>query len=225
MQSLPTNPNTVFLDIFWEDPQYLTRWAYALSSGKKLTTTLGSDAHQNAIPAIMSDGMRGDRYQRVMKWFSNHLLVTPNADGTWTDANLKAAIKAGRLYGAFEALGYPLGFDYHATAGATVVEMGGAASLASSPVLSVKLPTIQNLDRSQPAPVFKVRILLADGENWDEVASGPSDLQFTPTKPGAYRTEIRVVPKHLTHELGPVAAQYLAHDYVWIYSNAVYVTP
>jgi hypothetical protein len=220
---IPTNPNLIFLGFFMEDPRYLSRWAYALSNGVKRVTTLGSDCHQNAISALLSDGEYGDRYRRVMEWFSNHLLVTPNADGTWSDLNLKAALRGGRLYGAFEVLGYPVGFDYHATAGTQVSEMGDDVQLSAGPVLSVKLPAIQNLDPAATPPQFTVRILLADGENWDEVAKGPGDLSFAPTQPGAYRAEIREIPYHLTAQLGPVAKTYLSHDYVWIYSNAIYV--
>jgi hypothetical protein len=220
---VPTNPNTVFLDIFSEDPNYMTRWAYVASQGQRRTMILGSDAHQNAIPEIMSDGERGDRYRRVMEWFSNHALVTPNQDGSWDDTNVKASLKAGRVYGVFEALGYPVGFDYHATAGSQVIEMGGQIALTSAPVLSVKLPEIQNFNNARQSPAFTARILRADGENWDEVASGSTSLTFTPTQSGAYRAEIREVPYHLREDVGPVANQYLLHDYVWIYSNSIYV--
>ncbi len=220
---IPTNPNTVFLAIFNEDPRYLQRWANAASQGAKRVMTMGSDCHMNSIPSVMSDGMYGDQYQRVMRWFSNHLLVTPNADGSWDDVSLKSALKAGRLYGAFEALGTPVGFDYHATTNDAVAEMGDSVALSANPTLSVKLPAVQNLDKSKEAPAFTVRILRADGLNWDVVASGSSDLSYTPTQPGAYRAEIREIPYHLREDLGPVASSYLSHDYVWIYANAIYV--
>lgn len=218
---LPTNPNTAFLSFFDEDPRYLQRWAYALSQGTKRVTTLGSDCHENAIPPLMSDGERGDRYRRVMQWFSNHLLVRPNADGTWDDLNLKEALSAGRLYGAFEALGYPVGFDYHAETPSGISEMGDSAPVGST--LVVTLPRIEHLDVTQPAPAITVRILRADGTSWDEVANGPASLRFTTTQPGAYRAEIRMVPHHLEAELGPVARKWMTHDFVWIYANAIYV--
>jgi hypothetical protein len=158
-----------------------------------------------------------------MRWFNNHILVTPNADGSWDDLGLKAALKAGRLYGAFEALGVPVGFDYHATAGDLVAEMGDSVALSAKPTLSVKLPAIENFDASKEPPAFTVRILRADGLNWDEVAKGSGDLTYTPTQPGAYRAEVREVPYHLREDLGPVASSYLSHDYVWIYANAIFV--
>jgi hypothetical protein len=219
----PANPNLILLGFWLENPHYLSRWAYALSNGVKRVTTMGSDCHQNAIPVKLSDGEWGDRYRRVMEWFSNHLLITPNADGSWDDTNLKAALRAGRLYGTFEMLGYPVGFDYHAKTGTTINEMGDDVELSSHPSLSVKLPAIENLNPARTPPTFKVRILRADGENWDEVASGPGDLTFSPTVPGAYRAEVRMVPNHLKEDLGQVATTYLSHDYVWIYSNAIYV--
>jgi hypothetical protein len=223
LSQVPTNPNMVFLAIFNEDPRYLQRWANAASQGVKRVMTMGSDCHMNSIPDVMSDGMYGDQYQRVMRWFSNHLLLSPNADGSWDDVNLKAALKAGRLYGAFEALGTPVGFDFHATSASAVTEMGGDVALSSSPTFSVKLPEIENLDKSKTPPAFTVRILRADGMNWDVVASGSGDLTFTPTQPGAYRAEVREIPYHLREDLGPVADSYLSHDYVWIYSNAIFV--
>jgi hypothetical protein len=220
---IPTNPNLAFLAFVNEDPKYLTRWAYTASRGVKRVMTMGSDCHQNVIQAIMSDGMRGDRYQRVMRWFTNHLLVTPNADGSWDDAGLKAALKNRRLYGAVEVLGYPVGFDYHASTASSTIEMGGEVALSSAPVLSVKRPTIEKLDATREPPVLTARILRADGENWVEVAIGAGDLSYMPAKAGAYRAEVRMVPNHLREEMGPVADQYLSHDYVWIYSNSIYV--
>jgi hypothetical protein len=231
LSQTPDNCNLAFLAIVNEDPRYLARWAYSASQGKKRTMIMGSDIHENALPNLFLksmkptwDGMRGDRYQRVMRWFSNHLLVTPNADGSWDDSNLKKTLLAGRVYGVFEALGYPVGFDYHATTAAgTVVEMGDDVQLSDQPALSVKLPTIENLNPARTPPVFTVRILVASGDTWTEVAKGSGDLAFTPTMPGTYRAEIREVPWHLQQEMGPVAKQYLSHDYVWIYSNSIYV--
>ena len=49
------------------------------------------------------------------------------------------------------------------------------------------------------------------------MASGPDALVFTPTQPGAYRAEVRMVPLHLREDLHDDAAAVLAKDFVWIY--------
>ncbi len=222
---LPANPDTVFLAIFSEDAEYLTRWGYALSKGVKRVTTMGSDCHRNSLPQILPDHERIDSYRRVMGWFSNHLLATPDAQGNVDDLALKKALKAGRAYGTFEVLGYPIGFDYHAEVGGAVSEMGDEVSVASQPVFHVTMPTVQNLDPAKEKPELTIRIMRAIDHDtgWVEVAKGTGDVTFAPTEPGAYRAEVRSLPKHLRQEFGPVADDWLSHDYVWIYSNAIYV--
>jgi hypothetical protein len=220
---LPNNPNIVFLSIFWEDPRYIDTWGTVLSKGFKRVTTMGSDCHRNALPQLLSDGERIDSYRRVMGWFSNHLLVKPNADGAYDDLNLKEALRSGRLYGAFEVMGFPVGFDYRAEANGTVSEMGQEVSLADAPVLRVAKPSVQNLDKAATPPALTMRILRAVDNGFEEVAKGDGDLSFTPTLPGAYRAEVRIVPLHLRQEMGVVADEWLAHDYVWIYGNPIYV--
>lgn len=217
------HPDLALLYLISEDPRYLERWGGVLASGKKLVTTQGTDCHRNTFPAPMQDGERVDSYRRLMLWFSNHLLITPEADGSWDDRHLKAALKAGRLYGAFEMLGYPKGFDYHATAGGQTAEMGDEVGLDAAPVLSVTSPSVRGLDRSKEAPQLRTRILRAVEGGFEEVASGPGDLQFTPTVAGAYRAEVRMVPYHLRDYMSTDATQLLSRDYVWIYSNAIYV--
>src|SRR5207248_2980616 len=152
------------------------------------------------------DGERLDSYRRLMIWFSNHLLVRPDADGTWDDRHLKEALQHGRLYGAFEVFGYPVGFDYRAESpnatGVAVHEMGEEVSIADGVELVAVAPRIERLDSSKPAPKITVRILRAIQDGWDEVATGEGPVRFTPTKPGAYRAEVRMVPNHLKGRLG-----------------------
>jgi len=171
----------------------------------------------------MQDGERVDSFRRMMMWFSNHLLVRPKTDGSWDDRDLKDALRAGRLYGAFEVMGYPEGFDYHAEVGDQAYEMGDEVPLADQPVLHVSRPSVRNLDPNREPPVLKLRILRAITNGFEEVASGDDALTFTPTQPGAYRAEVRMVPLHLREDLHNDATTVLAHDYVWIYANPIYV--
>jgi hypothetical protein len=217
------HPDTVLLGLISEDPRYLTRWGTVLASGVKRVTTVGTDCHRNTFQQLMADGERVDSYRRMMIWFSNHLLVRPETDGTWDDRHLKQALLDGRLYGAFEVMGYPEGFDYHALVDGQPMEMGAEIPLSSNPTLNVTLPHVRNLDPARTAPELTVRILRAIENGFVEVASGSESLSFTPTQAGAYRAEVRMRPLHLFEDLHADADAILAKDYVWIYSNAIYV--
>ena len=215
-------PDLVLLPLFDEDPRYLSTWGTVLASGTRRVTTMATDCHRNTFTAILADGERVDSYRRMMLWFSNHLLVTPDGGGKFDDRSLKDAVRAGRLYGAFEVMGYPLGFDFHATEGAAVREMGGEASLAKGAALVAKMPKLAELDPTAEAPKLTLRVLRAKEGGWDEVASSAGDVAFTPTKEGAYRAEVRIVPRHLRRYLATYASLADA-EFPWVYSNAIFV--
>ena len=84
-------------------------------------------------------------------------------------------------------------------------------------------PSVRNLDPNREPPLLTLRILRAIDGGFEEVASGSDALAFTPTQPGAYRAEVRMVPLHLREDLRNDAAAVLAKDFVWIYGNAIYV--
>jgi hypothetical protein len=222
-QGLP-HPDLLLLTLVSEDPVYLETWGTVLSRGAKRVTTMATDCHRNSLPQVTADGERIDGYRRMMSAFSNHLLVQPKQDGTWDDRDLKDALRAGRLYGVFDFLGHPQGFDFYALEAGEVREMGAQVSLAKGVELRVTRPAVQNLATDVEAPVVKVRLLKAKEGGWDEVAAGESDLAFTVTTPGAYRAEVRMVPKHLRAFVGK-RMDLLKKDTVWVYSNAVYVEP
>lgn len=217
------NPDLTLLYIVTEDPAYLSRWGSTLAAGVRRTTTMGTDAHRNSLPTLLGDGERVDSFRRLMLWFSNHLLIEPDRDGSWNDRHLKAALRAGRLYGAFEVLGYPIGFDYRAVAAGQTLTMGSEIALADAPVLEVDVPTVQNLPADREPPVLTARILRAVDGGFEEVAAAPGPLSFAPDEPGAYRAEVRMLPLHLRPDMSTDATELLSHDYVWIYSNAIYV--
>lgn len=215
-------PDLVLLPILVESPLYLDAWAGALALGAHRVTTMGTDAHRNSLNIAMSDGERIDSWRRMNRWFSNHLLVPGNGGSDWSDLDLKSALRDGRLYGVFELLGYARGFEYYATAGGQSVEMGGSASLADGVTLRLEMPSVRGLgDAAQPPR--RLRLLRATGDGWLELAQGDSELSLTIDEPGAYRAEVRIRPEHLRADLGSFA--YLAdEEFVWIYSNAIYVT-
>ena len=85
----------VLLPIVSEDPAYVNTWGSVLARGVRRVTTMATDCHRNSFPQLLPDGERIDSYRRMMRWFSNHLLVRPKSDGTWDDADLKEALRAG----------------------------------------------------------------------------------------------------------------------------------
>ncbi|MBS1149720.1 MAG: uncharacterized protein H6Q89_1418 [Myxococcaceae bacterium] len=209
----------------FEDARYLETWGSVLARGVHRFGTVGTDCHRNTFPALMQDGERIDSYRRMMKSFSNHVLVTPGADGGWDDRSLKDALRAGRSYGAFDYLGYPEGFDATALEGGVVREMGDTVSLAKTVTLTVTMPKVQQLDPLATAPLLKAQWLVARDGGWDVVAEGPGPtLEATPTRPGAYRAEIRITPRHLTAHIGK-RRDFIKNERPWVYGNPVYVVP
>jgi hypothetical protein len=221
-EGLPA-PDLALLGFLAEDPRYLSTWGTVLARGARRVTTLGTDCHRNTFQPLMADGERVDSYRRMMSWFSNHLLVRPKADGSFDDRDLKEALREGRLYGAFEFVGTPEGFDARAETAGGVAELGAEVRLADAPVLVATLPAVKNLDPKRAKPALTMRLLKAKEGGWDEVATGDHDLRYTPTTPGAYRFEVRMVPSHLREDLNDDAETLLARDLVWIYANPFYV--
>jgi hypothetical protein len=216
-------PDLVLLPVFREDQEYLDKWSAVLAGGARRVTTMATDCHRNSLPAKLADGERVDSYRRMMLWFSNHILVVPGAGGAVDDRSLKDALAAGRLYGAFELLGYPVGFDFRAVVAGVTHEMGETVSLTGAPELTVTLPHVDDLDPTAEAPSFLVRIHQAQAAGWKVVAEGPGDLVHKPATKGVYRAEVRMVPRHLRSYLG--AYQALAEkDLPWVWANPIYVT-
>lgn len=240
------HPDLFGLSIWSEDARYLQRWGAVLATGAHRVTTMGTDCHRNTFDAIAQDGERVDSYRRMMRMFSNHLLVTPNADGTWDDTHLKEALRRGRLYGSFDMMGFPTDFAYFADDGSgNTAEMGDTVSLSnvatgSAGALVVQLPYIQNLDPSREKPSMIVRILRANDDGFTEIFSkeylDPQELdgkvRVQIDAPGAYRAEIRMRPLHLREDLRNDAEHILdvrdektsaIKTLVWIYANPIYV--
>ena len=64
----------------------------------------------------------------------------------------------------------------------------------------------------------------AKPNGWDVVAEADGDLDYTAADPGAYRAEIRIEPRHLAPYLASFASL-AERSFVWIYGDAIYVTP
>ena len=79
------------------------------------------------------------------------------------------------------------------------------------------------------APVVEVRLLRAEVDGWQELAFAADvegslpPLELEITEPGAYRAEVRMLPKHLTQWLGTDYQNLADQSFVWIYANPIYV--
>jgi hypothetical protein len=187
-----------------------------------LVTTIGTDCHQNTFPQLLADGERIDSYRRMMAWMSNHLLVTPDGDGSWDDGQLKQALSARRLYGVFEVMGYAEGFDFHALEGGVEREMGAVVSLASGVRLLGQRPTVRDLDPAGPQPTIRLLLWKAAEGGWQSVGEVEDDLDQVIDEPGAYRVEVRMTPSHLAPHVGTFT-ELAEREFAWVLSNAIYV--
>jgi hypothetical protein len=206
-----------------DDEEYMETWGTVLARGHRRVTTMGSDCHRNTFPQPMKDGERIDSYHRMMTAFSNHLLVQTKPDGTWDDLDLKEALRAGRNFGVFEFMGYAEGFDFVAVEGEQIREIGDTAQLSRGITLKATMPKVKNLDPAGEQPALTLRLLRAREGGWDEIARvTDGTLEQVVTQPGAYRVEVRMVPKHLRKWAG-ARKSFFAAERPWVMSSALYV--
>lgn len=211
-------PDLVLLTFFAENQNDLSKWAALLAAGRRIPGVAASDAHENTFRSVMPDGERGDSYRRMFRFFSNELLV----EGELTRAGALAALARGRSFVAFEAFGTPEGFEYVARrSDGSVVDMGGQVPREGT-VLRAVAPRVHGLDPALPLPAVRVRLLRADAAmGWVEVAGGMDAVEHSPTTPGAYRAEVRIVPNHARPYLPRM--ERLVREYPWVYGNPIYV--
>jgi hypothetical protein len=171
---------------------------------------------------MLRDGERGDSYRRVMRWFSNVVLASDRSD----PVAIEDALRAGRVFVAFELMGTPAGFDVHAeNPGQDPVELGGTVSAAAGATLEVAVPAVLDLDPTLPSPTISARILhIPPGGEPTVVAEGAGPTLSAPLDaPGAYRVEIHIVPLHLSSYLGTLGPAYAEKTHPWIYASPIYV--
>jgi hypothetical protein len=207
-------PDLAILGFFEDLPLYTERWD-ALLPLRPVTGIAGTDVHQNSFPGMMRDGERGDSYRRLMRWFSNIVLVS----GEVTPDAVKDALRAGRSYIAFEILGTPTGFDFYAEQGTSTVEMGGQTTAGAT--LHVRAPALFDPDPAAPSPAISMRLLKVAGGTTQVAAEGES-IDLPSAGAGIYRVEARIIPHHLRPYLGAEADKYI-RDSLWVMSNPIYV--
>jgi hypothetical protein len=211
-------PDLLFMAFFETSPAYALRWDTLLADGQRAVGIAGTDAHENAFPDDLSDGERVDSYRRMMRWFSNHLLI----DGDVTPDSVHEALAVGRLYVAYEAFGSPVGFDFFAESSGTLFEMGDEVPVGAT--LRVVRPTLPDDFPNDPAPTITLRILQSDPAGPVEVASGDVDeLEYVTTEAGSYRAEVLMVPEH-TRPFLDGRGDLLIVERPWVQSNHIHVS-
>ena len=205
-------PDLALLSFITPNQPAIDRWNQVLADGRHMPATAGSDAHENALPVMLADGERGDSYRRVLRWFSNIVLVNDPQD----PAQIEAALAKGRLFAVFELLGTPEGFDIHAGAG----ELGDTVPVGTT--LTVAVPHVRNLDKSLPAPTIVATVYRIDSSGPMIVAQGSDDLSVPMASAGAYRVEISMIPHHLGPYLGDLGTAYAEQTVPWIYASPIY---
>lgn len=216
-------PDLALLSFLSENGPSLATWNQLLASGRHIAGSGGTDAHQNALPIMLRDGERGDSYRRVMRWFSNVVLVEDRTD----IGQIEEALRAGRMFVVFELMGTPVGFDARAQLpGGDAVELGGTVAVDAGASLEVAVPTILDLDPSLPSPTVEARIIYippGTGET-SILAEGAGPALSAPLDAaGAYRVEVRIVPRHLGPYLGSFGPAYAEQTLPWIYASPIYV--
>lgn len=235
-------PDLALLGFLEPNNNQLGKYDTLLGEGAHLLAMMGSDIHENTFKQKLADDERGDSYRRLMRWFGNHLLVPKGA--ALTPQALYQAVTKERGYGVFEVLGSPEGFDFYADgpdpkapAQTLTYELGDTAPPGAT--LHVALPRPFPAFVTGKEPVLRATLLrIAPGAkagavvetrfvSADELHAGVRFDVATATTgdrgPGAYRVELRMIPRHLLHLLGADAAMY-AREYPYLYSSPIYVT-
>lgn len=202
-------PDLLFLGVLAEQTPSVARWEELLARGP-MGAVAGTDAHQNTLPMILRDGERGDSYRRMLRWFSNVLLVTdPSPEAA------EAALRAGRSYISFDALGLPADLDVHLRDAAGNVHELGANAPAGT--LVVRCPRLSaSSPRSEESPEITASIF----HNGELVASGCGE--HAASAPGSWRVRFDLTPHHLRPFLGSGADAWI-RPYPWVYTNAIRV--
>lgn len=215
-------PDLALLSVLQIASTYADKWGKLIDQGYHLTGIAGSDSHQNVLGALGRDGERLDSHRRLLRWFSNHLLVN-----ALTYAQAKTALKSERSWIAFEGLGSPVGMDFYAVAGATTIGPGETtAYVGGSTRITVKLPSLHPdspSDGTAPTVILRLKEIVSGGASVLRAESSNADLVYTPTAAGRFRAEVFIIPRHLSGYIGYRRSE-LIRELPWIITNHLYLS-
>jgi hypothetical protein len=196
-------PDLLFLGVLQTQPPNLAHYDALMARGPVVGIG-GTDAHQNVMNFDLRDGERGDSYRRMLRWFSNVLLVEDDSPAAW-----QAALEAGRNAIVFEAIGTPAGLDISLDDG-LVHELGATTGPGTLTIGCVGLTDAS--PKGEVDPEIRYTLL----KNGVEVGSGCGAHEVI--EPGVYRVEIWMTPHHLEPFLGTDATPWIK-PYPWVLSN------
>lgn len=218
------NPFTALFDGIWSFPAYpeLTLASYfkrpdenlrkfdEIASTRKISLIAGADAHSNIGFHLFGDdsGNKGlnvklDRYETIFRLARQHVLI--ESAKPITRENLVEAVKAGRSFIGFDAIGDSSGFDFR----------GSRCEVTGAPMGSNLEPCD---DTGASRAHFRVEtpyesriVVFRDGELFGQ-RSNETSFEFPASHFGAYRVEVYL------DQLGPPFDKM-----PWIISNPIYV--
>lgn len=206
-------PDLFVLAVLEEQAPSLAAWD-ALLAERPVVGVAGTDAHQNVLPTLLRDGERGDSYRRMLRWFSNVLLLDPTDHPATAP---QAALDAGRSWVVFEVLGTPDALDVSLVdATGQTWEIGSSLPASALPAtLHLACPSLHaSSPRSGDYPQV-ITTVLRDGEAWAEGCG-----EHVVSEVGSYRVVVDILPHHLSGFLGEDPEPWLRR-YPWLVSNPV----
>ncbi len=192
-------PGLFFFHLWEIDRERLQKWDQALAE-RHLTAIAGNDAHQNVgiiLQSASGDGwfsLLADPYRESLKAVATHVLLP--GDTLVSEESILHALEQGTAYVAFEKIGDPTGFSFHARHNASIFPMGSSVPAGSELLFQ--------------SPVTVRFRIIRNGEIHKELEGTQFTLQAQ--QPGAYRLEV--------YPLNPPG---LLEGKPWIFSNAIYV--
>jgi hypothetical protein len=195
-----TYEDLFFFHMLKLDEKRLRAWDRT-STRRHLTGVGGNDAHQNlglTVQTTAGDrlfGIEVDPYLLSFRFLTNHLFI-PYTEQLTPEAVLRA-LQKGSSYVAFERIGDPTGFTFHAEWQDQAFSMGEDVPVGSDLIFRSPLPSL-----------FRV---IHKGTVYEELEGRQFVLRAR--EPGAYRLEVY-----------PVSPPSLLEDLPWIISNPIYVT-
>ena len=206
------NPDFALLGFLEPNQNALDKWA-TVNMTRLVVGTGGTDAHENTLPQLASDGERMDSYRRMIGWFGNYVLADDDSFPAY-----RRALAAGRSFVGFDTLGDAAGFDVAAfDAAGTRYEMGSTFLPDAATYIEATVPTASTPEGG--AATIRTLLFRSTGTTWEQLGEGGSGtVRFPITEPGIYRVEVRMTPTHLIpflDRLGRLGNRELP----WIYGN------
>lgn len=201
----PFNPRLALLRLFHEPIEELKIFD-EISQTKKINFYVGSEATAKAIP-FTGWLIKFPSYESSFVIGSQHLTLMSELTGNIENdsQHIVQALKNGKSYVAFDALGDPNGFETYLIDGKKQYLTGDSVKFKNNLKVYYKLP-------AEPIPFYEV-VLYRNGRRIDHLNTFTG--QFNITQSGVYRIQVRVSPNFPL----PDAIKWIT----WIYTNNFYV--